>query len=199
MARRAAAGGARFVGFVFFPKSPRAIAPAEAAEIASTLPRAVNRVGVVVDAGDDFLRAIVDTLLLDFLQCHGSESSTRIQEIKDTFGVPVIKAVGIRRPSDLAAAAAFEDVADAILLDSGPAEPDALPGGNGVPFPWSVAGQRSWRKPWFLAGGLSAANLAQAVRESGTQAVDVSSGVEDAPGVKSAVKIEEFLKVAATL
>ncbi len=195
----AAEGGARFVGFVFYPPSPRSVSPERAAELGSGVPVSVTRVGLVVDADDETLDGIVSVARLDMLQLHGMESVDRVREIRERFGLPVMKVVRMAGPEDVAAARAFEDVAERLLFDARPPEGAGRPGGNALAFDWDLLEGLSWRRPWMLAGGLDADNLAEAVRISGAGAVDVSSGVEDAPGVKSAGKIRAFLEAAARL
>jgi Phosphoribosylanthranilate isomerase len=195
----AAAGGARSVGFVFFPRSPRAVSPAQAAQLVTAVPSGVEAVAVVVDADDRSLEAILTSGPFGWLQCHGKETVARIAEIRDRFGVNVIKALPIADRDDLAAVAAYEDVADRILFDSRAPADAGRPGGNAIAFDWSLLRSRPWRRPWLLAGGLDAGNLTEAVRMSGAEAVDVSSGVEEAPGEKSIAKIRQFLALANTL
>ncbi len=192
-------GGARFVGFVFYPPSPRSVSPERAAELGAEVPESVTRVGLVVDADDQTLDGIVSSARLDMLQLHGMESVDRVREIRERFGVAVMKVVRMAGPGDVAAARTFEDVAERLLFDARPPEGAGRPGGNALAFDWDLLEGQSWRRPWMLAGGLDADNLAQAVRISGAGAVDVSSGVEDAPGVKSAEKIRAFLEAAARL
>lgn len=192
-------GGASFLGFVFFPRSPRALSPAEAARLAARVPPGVQRVAVVVDAADRTLEQILTATPFDFLQCHGSESPERVREIRERFRVPVIKALPVGDASDIGAAKAYEAVADRLLFDARPPTGAKLPGGNAVSFDWPLLRGCSWRRPWFLAGGLHAGNLAEAVRASGATAVDVSSGVETAPGEKDVKKIRHFLAIANTL
>lgn len=193
----ASAGGAKYIGFVFFPKSPRFVRPATAAELGGYARPGILKVGLVVDADDELLAEIVANAHLDRLQLHGHETPERVAYVRRRFGLGVIKAVPIAGPDDLTAARAYEDVADMMLFDAKPPEGADRPGGNAATFDWDLLGTEQWRLPWMLAGGLTAANLAEAVRRSGAQAVDVSSGVEDRPGVKNVLKIEEFLKVAA--
>lgn len=193
-------GGARYIGFVFYPRSPRFVAPAQAAELARLVPTGVRVVGLLVDPDDAVLEAATGAVPLDLLQLHGKETPDRIRAIRDRFALPVMKAFGIGSAEDFARVAPFEDVADRLLFDAKPpASADALPGGNGVSFDWTLLRGRTWTRPWMLSGGLSVANLAQAVALSGAREVDVSSGVEERPGVKSTAKIREFLALAATL
>lgn len=192
-------GGARFVGFVFFPRSPRAVSPVEAARLAVRVPPGVQRVAVVVDAADQTLEQILTAAPFEFLQCHGHETPVRVREIRERFRIPVIKALPVGDATDVGAATAFEGVADRLLFDARPPIGASLPGGNALSFDWQVLRGRSWRRPWLLAGGLNAGNLAEAVRASGAEAVDVSSGVETAPGEKDVKKIRHFLAIANTL
>ena len=193
-------GGASFLGFVFYPASPRAVTAGEAARLSAGVPRGVARVGLFVDADDDLISGALAVAPIDFLQFHGTESPARIAEAKARFGLPVIKAVSIAAPEDVAASARFEDVADMLLFDAKPPRrPNALPGGNGLAFDWELIAGRSWRRPWMLSGGLTAELLPQAVRISGATIVDVSSGVESRPGVKDPSKIRAFLAAARML
>jgi phosphoribosylanthranilate isomerase len=196
----AAEGGARFLGFVFYPPSPRALAPAEAARLVALAPAGCRTVGVLVDPDDAQLEALLRAVPLDALQLHGAQTPERVAAIKAASGRLVIKALSVAGPEDLAAVAAYAEVADMLLFDARPPpDPDALPGGNGQSFDWRLLAGLGVARPWLLAGGLSAANLESAVRLSGARAVDVSSGVEDRPGHKSPGKIGKFLTVAAAL
>jgi phosphoribosylanthranilate isomerase len=192
-------GGAAFVGFVFFSASPRALTPLHASSLAAAVPAAVKRIGVVVDAEDAALEHILSTVELDLLQCHGSESPRRIAEIRSRFGRPVIKAIAVADAEDVSAARRYEEVVDMLLFDGRPPPTASRPGGNATPLPWSLLAARRWRRPWILAGGLNVDNLAAAVAESGARTIDVSSGVEVAPGRKDAGKIAAFLDLAQVL
>jgi phosphoribosylanthranilate isomerase len=191
----AAAAGARWAGFVFYPPSPRAVTPAEAGALAAALPDTVGRVAVVVDADDELLRAIQDGLRPQVFQLHGRESPARAAAIRASTGVAVMKAMPIASADDLDAAAAYLPVVDLLMFDAKPpkTEATALPGGNGRAFDWRLMAGRRWSRPWLLSGGLDAGNIAEAVTTSGATAVDVSTGVEDRPGVKSPDKIRAFL------
>ena len=196
----AVAGGAAYVGFVFYPPSPRAVSPERAARLCAAMPPAVRRVGMFVDADDAAIAAILDQAPLDILQFHGKETPERVADVKARFRRPVMKAIAIAAAEDLSAAAPYEAVADLLLFDAKPPRrPDALPGGNGLAFDWRLIAGHEWRLPWMLSGGLSAALLPEAVRISGASAVDVSSGVERRPGDKDPAKIREFLAVARGL
>jgi phosphoribosylanthranilate isomerase len=194
-------GGAAFVGLVFYPPSPRAVTPAEAAPLASLVPAGVVKTGLLVDANDATIADILKEVPLDLLQLHGSESPARVAEVKARFGVPVMKVVKLRQPGDLEAVQPFLPVADRLLFDAKPPADMAnpLPGGNAVAFDWSILAGTTWPLPWMLAGGLTPNNVARAVEISGAAAVDVSSGVEDAPGKKNPAKIRAFLDACRAL
>lgn len=196
----AAAGeaGADFIGLVFYPPSPRAVTPEQARDIAAAVPGRVRKVGLLVDAEDAAIRAVLEAVALDLLQLHGSESPTRVAEIRARFGLPVMKALKVAGEADVAAAAAYCAVSDRLLFDAkAPADMrGALPGGNALAFDWRLLGGRDWALPWMLSGGLNAGNLGEAVRVSRARAVDVSSGVEDRPGLKNPDKIRAFVAAA---
>lgn len=193
--------GAGMVGFVFYPPSPRNIAPAKAGALMAVMPSGVDRVGLFVDADDTAIGAVLAAAPLDLLQLHGQESPERVRDIRKTFQRPVIKAIPVATAADLDLASAYDGVADWLLFDAKPAKDDtsALPGGNGRSFDWRLLAGRRYKRPWLLSGGLNADNLAAAVKQSGAPAVDVSSGVEIAPGQKDLLKIAAFLHVAARL
>lgn len=195
----AVAGGAAFVGLVFFPPSPRDLRPAKAAKLIEYLPEDVTRVGLMVDPDDRLLDAVLRDVRLDLLQLHGHESPARIEALRLEYGLPVMKAVPIAGPADVEAARAYAEVADWLLFDARPPKEASRPGGNAQPFEWGLLAGTTWPVPWMLAGGLTAGNVAQAVAASGARAVDVSSGVEDAPGVKSPRLIRAFLDTVAKL
>lgn len=195
----AVAGGARYVGFVFFPRSPRYVDFAGAAALASRVPAGVLRVGLVVDAEDDFLRELSSKVPLEMLQLHGAEPPSRVAEVRERFDLPVIKAIPVANDADFELVPEYEEVADRLLFDARPPLDATRPGGNAHTFDWRLLGRRSFSLPWLLAGGLHAGNVSEAVRCTGAATVDVSSGVEDAPGHKSAEKIHDFLAVAARL
>ena len=192
-------GGAAMCGFVFFPASPRNLTPEAARELTKGVPDGVIRVGLTVDADDALLAEIASVARVDMLQLHGSETPERTAEVRDRLGLPVMKVLPVQGPDDLAAAEAYEGVADRLMFDAKPPEDASRPGGNARAFDWGLLKDRTFALPWLLAGGLTAENLAQAVKASGAVAVDVSSGVEDAPGVKNADKIRAFLAAAAAL
>jgi len=192
-------GGAAMTGFVFFGPSPRNVTPETAAALTARVPDGIAKVGLVVDATDAEIEAVTRTAGIDMLQLHGAEAPERTAEVRGKFGLPVMKAIPIAGPGDVRAARAFEDAADWLMFDAKPPEGATRPGGNARPFDWALLAGETWAKPWILAGGLTAETLADAVQASGAKAVDVSSGVEDAPGLKSGAKIKAFLARAAAL
>ncbi len=191
----AASAGAAYVGFVFFPRSPRHLEWDEAAALSAGAPPGLCRVGLTVDPDDATLARLAE-LPLDMIQLNGSETPARVVEVRARLGLPTMKAVGVSGPADLARLAAFEAVADQILCESKAPEGADLPGGRGEAFDWSLLSGRRWARPWMLAGGLTTDNAAQAVRASGARQLDVSSGVESAPGVKDAARIAAFVAAA---
>lgn len=192
----AVAAGARYVGFVFFPRSPRHLQLASAAELAASVPEGVCKVALTVNAEDEELDRLVDTVPLDMLQLHGGESPDRVAEVRARFGLPVMKAVGVADETDLPELADYLRAADQVLVDAKPPRNADLPGGNGLAFDWRLIAGRRWPVPWMLAGGLTPGNVAEAIAMTGARQVDVSSGVENAPGVKDAGLIRAF--IAAT-
>jgi phosphoribosylanthranilate isomerase len=188
--------GAAYVGFVFFPKSPRNVTLDEAARLAAVVPPGVAKVALTVDADDAMLDALLAAVPIDMLQLHGHESPDRVREVRARFGLPVMKAVGVAEEGDLPALDAYGRVADQILVDAKPPKGADLPGGNGLAFDWKLIAGRRWPVPWMLAGGLTPGNVAEAIRLTGARQVDVSSGVESAPGLKESAKITEFLAAA---
>jgi phosphoribosylanthranilate isomerase len=193
-------GGAAYVGFVFYPPSPRSVTPQMAATLCAAVPAGVARVGLFVDADDKAIATVLDSVPLDILQFHGCESGERVAQARSRFGLRVMKAVAIADVGDVSIAAKYEDAADLLLFDTKPPRrPDALPGGNGLAFDWGLIAGRSWHRPWMLSGGLTAELLPAAVRITGAAMVDVSSGVESRPGQKDPGKISAFLAAARTL
>jgi len=193
---QAAAAGAGYVGLVFHPRSPRAVSIAQARAAALAAPAGVARVALLVDAGDDAIGAMLDQVPIDMLQLHGAESPARVAEVRARFGLPVMKAVGIATADDLPALDAHARVADQLLVDAKPPPGATRPGGNAVAFDWNLIAGRRWPVPWMLAGGLSAENVAQAVALTGARQVDVSSGVERAPGDKDPARMAAFVRTA---
>ena len=191
-------GGADYVGLNFYPPSPRYVTPGAAREIAAAAPESLTKVGVVVDLDDAALAAILKHAPLDMLQLHGHESPERVTEIRARFALPIMKAVKIADADDVAGARAYCAVAERLLFDAKPPKDmaGALPGGNALTLDWQLLAGMAWPIPWMLSGGLDAGNVAAALRVSGARAVDVSSGVEDKPGVKNPDKIRAFLTAA---
>lgn len=192
-------GGADMVGFVLFAASPRAVTPEQLPGLVEGVPPGVTRVGLFVDATDDEIAATVNTGCLDMLQLHGQETPGRVAQIKLAFGLPVMKAVAIATAEDVEGGRLYEAFADRLLFDATAPDGASRPGGNAEAFDWNLLSGAEEVIPWMLAGGLNMDNLARAVRVTGATAVDVSSGVEDAPGVKNPAKIREFLALAASL
>jgi len=188
--------GASYVRFVFFPKSPRHLRLEEAAPMALSVPEGVAKVALTVDADDATLDALTEAVPLDVLQLHGHESPARVAEIKARYGLPVMKAVGISGPEDLTQIDFYAKVADQILVDAKPPEGADRPGGNALAFDWQLLQGRRWPVPWMLAGGLTPENVAGALRLTGARQVDVSSGVESAPGEKDSELMRAFCAAA---
>lgn len=193
----AAGAGARYLGFNFFPKSPRAVTPAQAGELAVAVPSGIARVGLFVDPDDALLEEVLAQAPLDMIQLHGAETPDRVAAVRALTGLPVMKAVGLSGPEDFDALWTYGLCADMLLIDAKPAPGAVLPGGNGVAFDWRLLVGRRILKPWLLAGGLTPGNVAEAIRLTGAPGVDVSSGVESAPGVKDAALIRAFCAAAA--
>ncbi|WP_417727385.1 phosphoribosylanthranilate isomerase [Roseovarius sp.] len=188
--------GAAYVGFVFFEKSPRHVTHGQARNLALGVPPGVAKVALTVDADQMTLDALTDHVPLDFLQLHGHESPARVAEVKARYGLPVIKAIGIAEAADLAQIDAYAGVADQLLIDAKPPPGASRPGGNALAFDWGLIAGRDWPLPWLLAGGLTPDNVALAVARTGARQLDVSSGVERAPGVKDADLIRAFIRNA---
>jgi phosphoribosylanthranilate isomerase len=188
--------GADMVGFVFFSKSPRHIDWATARALGRHAEGRAKIVALSVDSDDDTLKRIVVALSPDLLQLHGSETPARVKEISERFGRSTMKAIGVATRADLAAAKAYEGVADILLIDAKPPKDAVLPGGNGRPFDWSLTRDFHAPVPWLLSGGLGPDNVEAAIALSGARGVDVSSGVESAPGVKDPAKIRAFVAAA---
>ena len=189
----AAGAGAAYVGFNFFPKSPRSVSAEEARDLALEVPPGIAKVGLLVDPDDAELSAILDRVPLDIVQLHGKETPERVREIRAAHGLPVMKAIGIAVAEDVAKIDEYAKVADLLLIDAKPPKDGPLPGGNGVAFDWRLIANRRWPVPWMLAGGLTPENVGEAIALTGARQVDVSSGVESAPGVKDAALIRAFL------
>ncbi|CAN5236308.1 phosphoribosylanthranilate isomerase [soil metagenome] len=187
-------GGAAFVGAVMFARSPRNISSADAATLFRRVRGRAKVVAVVVDADDALLSEIAETLKPDFIQLHGAETPQRAEQVRALTGAGIIKALPIRTPDDFSPADAWEPFVDHLMFDAKPAPDATMPGGVGASFDWSLLSGRTFAAPWFLAGGLNPGNAAMAATISGAPLLDVSSGVETAPGVKDAGLIAAFLK-----
>ena len=183
-------GGASHVGFIFFPKSPRNILPDEAGRLRRAALGRARAVAVTVDAADDLLDGIVVAMAPDMLQLHGKESPARVAAVKARYALPVMKALSVSEAADVEAAAAYEEVADRMLFDARPPKGAELPGGNGVPFDWRILD--GYRGDYFLSGGLTPENVGAAIRLLDPPGLDVSSGVESAPGEKDLGLIAAF-------
>ncbi len=195
----AVAGHAAYIGFVFFETSPRAITPDLLANLCLDIPKNVKKVGLFVDASMEAIASVVSIGALDMIQLHGSEDPNMLAEIKSKFSLPVIKSIATACEEDLATAQIYESSADMLLFDAKPPSGASRPGGNALSFDWSLVANQDWRLPWMLAGGINIANITQAIEISGASTIDVSSGVEDSPGIKCTEKIKELLSFAATL
>jgi phosphoribosylanthranilate isomerase len=192
----ALAAGADALGFVFFARSPRCVTPRQAAALSAPAAGRARRVGLFVDAPDEEIAAVLVACPLDALQLHGAETPARVAALRARFGLPVVKALGIGAAEDLAAARVHAEVADALLLDARPPPGADRPGGHAAAFDWSLVAGLRVRVPWLLAGGLTPANVAEAIRATGAPGVDVSSGVEASPGVKDPAKVAGFVAAA---
>ena len=188
--------GADMVGFVFFPKSPRHVDWATARALGRQARGRAKIVALSVDAVDDTLKRIADALAPDLLQLHGRETPARVKEIRALCARPTMKAIGVAAREDFAAAERYKGVADFLLIDAKPPQDAALPGGNGRPFDWVLAREFHPRCPWLLSGGLDPSTVEAAIARSGASGVDVSSGVESAPGVKDPARIRAFVAAA---
>ena len=192
----ALAAGADMVGLVFYPPSPRAVTADEAARLAQMAEGRAERVGLFVNPTDAALDSVLGRVDLDWIQLHGEETPARLAQVKAR-GLRVMKALRIRDAADLDAAAAHAAIADRLLLDAPPPDgPNALPGGNGEAFDWCLLKGRRIGTDWMLAGGLNPENITRAIAETAPPGVDVSSGVESAPGLKDPARIQAFLKAA---
>ncbi|MFN6953058.1 MAG: phosphoribosylanthranilate isomerase [Albidovulum sp.] len=188
--------GAGYLGFVFFPRSPRHLTIPAAASLAADVPPGVAKVALTVNATDAELDSITGAVAVDMLQLHGAETPERVAEIRARYGLPVMKAVGIAEEADLALIPTYGKVADQLLIDARPPKGASLPGGNGLAFDWRLVARKYWPCPWMLAGGLTPDNVAEAIALTGARQVDVSSGVERAPGVKDESLIRAFVAAA---
>lgn len=194
--RAAVEGGARYIGLNFVENSPRYVTVEQARTLALSIPPAVCKVALVVDADDRRLDEITEYVPVDMLQLHGQEPPERVSEIKARYGLPVMKVIGVAEASDLDEIAVYAQVADQLLIDTKPPKGADIPGGNGIAFDWQLLHGRRWAVPWMLAGGLTADNVAEAARVTGARQVDASSSLERARGVKDAGLIAAFLEAA---
>lgn len=190
--KTACQSGSRFVGFVFYPPSPRHVEFDTAWNLARLVPTGVRSVALFVDPTDDQLDHILTGIQLDMIQLHGNETPGRINEIKEKYKMPVIKAIRVASAQDLANLDGFESAADWLLFDAKPKRAD-LPGGMGEHFDWTILQGRAFKKPWMLSGGLNVDNVAEALTMLKPDAVDISSGVESARGIKDPAKIRSFI------
>jgi phosphoribosylanthranilate isomerase len=192
-------GGASHVGLVFFAKSPRSLTPEKAASLAARVQGKVKVVGLFVDPTIDDIDRVRAQVRLDIIQLHGDERPETVSRIGIATGLEIWKAIPVRGPQDLCKAAMFSGAASLVLYDAKPPAGADLPGGNGLRFDWELLRGHRHSLPWALSGGLDASNIAEAVRITTAPLLDVSSGVETAPGVKDVDKIAAFLKAASTL
>jgi phosphoribosylanthranilate isomerase len=188
--------GADFGGLVFFAKSPRNLSLEQGTMLAERMRGRLRLAALVVDETDAQLAAIAEQVKPDYFQLHGRETPARTAEIRSRFGIPIVKAIAVSGPADLAQVSAYHDVADMMLFDAMPAADASRPGGHGAAFDWRILNGRNFARPWFLAGGLNPENIVRAIAVSGANMVDVSSGVESAPGIKSSDRIADFVAAA---
>lgn len=198
-AQSAVQAGADYAGLVFHPDSKRHVDYAQAAALAAEMRGRLRLVALMVDPKDGEIEAAIQAVRPDFVQLHGGESADRVGAVRAKFKVHVIKALSLSDAADLARIDEYMQVSDMLLFDARPPAGAILPGGNGVSFDWKLLGGRTITRPWFLAGGLCPDNLADAVLQSGAKCVDVSSGVESAPGVKDPALIAAFVTAARNL
>ncbi len=183
-----------FVGFVFVQQSPRFVSLDKASALSQQVTQRIKKVGLFVDPDDNLLQSTLQRVSLDCIQLHGNETPARVQELKSRFSLPIIKAISIASPADLASIPAYESVADWLLLDSKPPANSAITGGNGISFDWNILKNYKFQKPWMLSGGLTSDNIGEALSLLKPHAVDVSSGVERSRGIKDAQKIKDFVQ-----
>ena len=190
----AVAGGAAYVGFVFFPPSPRYLEVEQAKVLAEAIPENVKKVALLVEESPDRIAEILKIVPIDILQFHGQESPAYVAEMRERFSLPTMKAIAVSDAEDLEQAQSqYESVIDYFLFDAKPPKGATRPGGNAVTFDWSLLANFQTSVPWFLAGGLTKENVGEAVSASGARLVDLSSAVEESPGVKNPSLIRDFL------
>ncbi|MEO0676126.1 MAG: phosphoribosylanthranilate isomerase [Pseudomonadota bacterium] len=192
--RAAVAAGADYIGFNFFEPSPRSASPEAVRAMSEEVSEGVTKVALVVNASDAELDEIVEVARPDMIQLHGAETTARVAEVKARYGLPVMKALAVAAPADVAKIAEYGAVADRLLIDAKPPKDAPLPGGNGIPFDWSLIADVAWPCPWMLAGGLTAQNVAEAVELTHATTVDLASGVESAPGLKDPARMVAFVE-----
>ncbi len=191
--------GASYIGFVHFARSPRHVEAVRARQLALQVPEGVAKVALMVNPEDDTLDAFLEHVPIDLLQLHGQESTERVAAIRARCGLPVMKAIGVSDHKDLEQINRYTGVADQILIDAKPPKGSDRPGGNAVSFDWNLIAGRRWYVPWMLAGGLTAQNVAEAIRTTGARQLDLSSAVESAPGIKDPAKIADFFAAVADI
>ena len=189
----AAQAGATYGGLVFYEKSPRHLSLVKAREVALAAPPGFAKVALVVNPQDAFLEEMLSQVPIDILQLHGAEQPQRVQQIKQSTGLPIMKALGIATAQDLHEIDRYAEICDQLLIDAKPTLGAKLPGGNGLAFDWQLLENHTWKIPWMLAGGLTPDNVAQAIRVTQARQIDVSSGVECAPGLKDMDKMRNFV------
>jgi phosphoribosylanthranilate isomerase len=192
----ALSAGADYAGLNFHSSSPRYVAPDIATSLANHMRGRTRLVALFADAGDGVLARSIEAARPDLIQLHGKESVARVAEIRSRFGKPVIKAISVAEAGDFVSVAEYEKAADVILFDAKPPKGAAYPGGHGTAFDWQLLRGRSFQRPWMLSGGLTTENVARAIEVAGAEAVDVSSGVESAKGVKDPQMIRDFVAAA---
>ena len=185
--------GASYIGFVFYKKSPRNINLNIARQLSKLIPSTVKKVGLFVDPTIGDLEKSITKISLDYIQLHGDETPDHVRRIRETFNIPIIKAIGISEESDLKEIEKYEEICDQLLIDTKPSPNMLLPGGNGAAFDWKLISNKRFTMPWFLAGGLNSSNVCEAIRVSGAKQVDVSSGVEISAGLKDNLRIADFI------
>lgn len=192
----AARGGASHLGLNYFPKSPRFLAPERVAPLVTSMPSHLKRVGVLVDPDDNLIDAMIAAGGLQVIQLHGRETPERTASLRQRTGLEVWKVISVKTAADLASGAAYAGAADFLLYDAKTPDGALLPGGMGHRFDWSLLAGHRPPLPWGLSGGLDAGNVAEAIRATGAPLVDVSSGIESAPGVKDVARIAAFCQAA---
>ena len=191
--------GAAYVGVVFFSKSPRNVSFPQGRALMQETPSGVCKVALMVNPEKKFVERVINEVPIDMIQLHGQESLTLVKEIKESFGLPVMKAIGVKSEDDIKEIFEYSRVADQILLDAVSGSMSHSPGGNGQPFDWRLVTDLEWSKPWMLAGGLNEKNVIEAIKVTNAVQIDVSSGVEVMKGIKSGSKIRKFMKIVESL